>query len=126
MPIQTNVQLEKTTPEYLYFLINGTLDREDYLEIIPKVNQAIERNNKIKLLMELTDFQGWTIGAAWEDLEFRVSHVNRIECIAVVGDEQWINGMATFVKAFPRTKVQFFEPDQREDAREWLLQKTVN
>ena len=61
------------------FLITGKLKKKDFNAFIPIVESSIKIHGKINLLIELKDFHGWTVGAAWEDTKFGVRHFNHIE-----------------------------------------------
>jgi hypothetical protein len=75
------------------------------------------------MLLELIDFHGWTVGAAWEDTKFGFRHFNDIRRLAIVGDKDWEKGMAFFCKAFTTAKVRYFDANkegQREAAKSWV------
>ena len=46
--------------------LTGKLDREDYLAFGPVVERLVKQHGKIRMLVEMTDFHGWTAGAVWE------------------------------------------------------------
>ena len=48
--------------------------------------------------MEMHDFHGWDIDAAWQDIQFDVKDFNDIERLAMVGEKQWARWMSTFWK----------------------------
>jgi len=39
----------------------------DYEHFVPQVEKIMESRDKIRLLILLNDFKGWTAGALWED-----------------------------------------------------------
>ena len=96
-----------------YLLIIGKLDKEDYDIFVPILETAIKTHGKIRLLVELRDFHGWTVGAAWEDTKFGVRHFNHIEKLAFIGDQQWERNLATFAKVFTRAEVRYFFINKR-------------
>ena len=67
-------------------------------------------------------FEGWTLGAVWEDLKFGCKHFNHIERIAIVGDRKWEKAMAIVCKPFTRAKVRYFEMTDLESASSWIVE----
>ena len=101
----------------------GKLTSEDYAAFVPRVEGLIARHGKIRLLFEMHDFHGWTLGAFWEDVKFDLKHINHIERLAIVGEKRWQQGMSTFCKPFTTARIRYFSQDQIEQATEWLGQE---
>ena len=100
--------------------LSGKLSKSDYERFTPRMEQLIHENGKLRLLVTMHEFDGWTAGAFWEDLKFDVKHYRDIEKIAFVGDERWEKGMSTFCKPFTGAQIRFFWPTQMEEARAWV------
>ncbi|MCH7228248.1 STAS/SEC14 domain-containing protein [Haloferula sp. A504] len=106
--------------------IQGQLDKGDYETFVPEVERLIRTHGKIRLVVELENFNGWDTGGLWEDIKFDIKHFTDIERIAIVGDEAWERGMALFCKPFTKAEVKFFGPDQREEAHHWVAADLSN
>lgn len=109
--------------KFIHLKVVGKLEKEDYDFFVPKIDQQIEQYGKVDMLVELTDFQGWTMGAAWEDTKFGIRHFNDIERLAIVGDKSWEKGMTIFSKVFTGAKVRYFDAKQagmRDKAERWV------
>lgn len=104
----------------LEIALTGKLVREDYDTFVPAVNQAIKTQGKIRMLVVMHDFHGWTASAAWEDTKFGARHFRDIERLAMVGETKWQHGMVIFCKPFTMATVRYFERDKLEAARAWL------
>jgi polyribonucleotide nucleotidyltransferase len=72
------------------------------------------------VLLEMSDFHGWELGAAWEDTKFTFRHFNDISRIAMVGDRTWEKGMSTFCKAFTKAEIRYFDSGEKEKAIQWI------
>lgn len=107
--------------KYIDLKITGKLEAEDYEVLVPELEEQINTHGKISMLLELLDFEGWTMGAAWEDTKFALKHFNDIERIAVVGDKSWEKGAAYFFRAFTHAKVNYFDVQERDEAFSWLV-----
>ncbi len=115
-----DLEVRTTTPPVLSAVITGKLEREDYEELVPAVETLINEHGKIRVLVELVDFHGWSVGALWEDIKFDAKHFNDIERVAIVGDKAWEKGMSVFCKPFTTAEVRFFEVGEADEAGKWV------
>lgn len=118
--MNTNVELASVGNQ-LHVRITGKLTKEFYDRLEPAVEEQIAEHGKLRLLVELIDFHGWTAGALWEDIKFDVKHFNDIERLALVGDSKWEQGMAVFCKPFTTAKVKYFDRSELDQAEQWLV-----
>jgi hypothetical protein len=125
MPIGFDeIQLEKSPVGNIVTLkFKGQVSKEDYAEFVPQLEYFMERGGKLRLLIELHDFEGWTLGAVWEDTKFAARHFNDIERLAVVGEARWERGMTMFVKPFTTATVKYFDMQDIGRARQWIRDK---
>ena len=101
--------------------LTGKITAEDYSHFVPVVERLVKAHGKIRMLVEMHDFHGWTAGALWEDIKFDVKHFSDIERVAMVGESQWQHGMAVFCKPFTAAEVRYFDRTEIEQARAWLM-----
>jgi len=102
--------------------ISGKLNKEAYEKLVPVVDQQIKESGKVRILLILDDFHGWTMGALWEDMKFDLKHWNHIERLAIVGETKWEAGMAVFCKPFTTAKIKYFDHAKLDDARKWIAE----
>lgn len=95
----------------------------DYEHFVPQVEKIMESREKIRMLIQLNDFRGWTAGALWEDTKFGIRHFNDVERLAIVGDKEWEKTMTLFLKPFTRAEVRYFDMTELDWAREWIGKK---
>ena len=100
--------------------LTGKLAKEDYEHFVPAVERLVKAHGKIRMLVEMHDFHGWTAGALWQDIKFDARHFADIERLAIVGEKKWQHGMAVFCKPFTSAKVRYFDRPAIDQAREWL------
>ena len=115
------LQIEKEAAgKIVYVAVSGKLEKEDYEVLVPEMERGIYQHGKVRLFLELLDFHGWSIGAAWEDTKFGVKHFNDIERLAIVGENKWEKGMAIFAKPFTTAKVRYFDIAERDESECWI------
>ncbi|ROQ30547.1 STAS/SEC14 domain-containing protein [Gallaecimonas pentaromativorans] len=103
--------------------VRGKLTKADYATFIPAFEQLIQTKGKQRVLLDMSGFQGWAWGAAWEDLKFGVRHFSDIEQLAIVGENRWQHCLAAFCKPFTKTQVRYFDSKEGTKARAWLAKE---
>jgi hypothetical protein len=101
--------------------ITGVLSREEFARSEDDLKAELDRVGSARLLCVLHRFQGWEAGGDWSNLGFYTKHGNKIERIAIVGDEQWRDLAMMFASAdLRKAPVEFFTEQDMARAREWL------
>jgi hypothetical protein len=100
--------------------LSGKLTKEDYAHFVPEVERLIKDHGKVRMLVRMHDFHGWTMGALWEDIKFDLHHFADIERLAIVGEKRWEAGMAAFCKPFTRAAIRYFDPSKADEALPWI------
>lgn len=116
---------DASEPEERVFALQviGKVEKADFDVLGPRLDGVLEEHGKLSLLIELVDFEGWTAGAAWEDIKFALKHFSDIERIAVVGDSRWEHGMTVLAKPFTAADVRYFDVEDKEAAARWVRQR---
>jgi len=104
----------------LGFKLSGKLHDEDYKAFVPRVDEAVAEEGKVRMLVEFHDFHGWDLKALWEDTKFATTHCTKIERIAMVGEKTWEKWMANVCKPFTMAKVRYFDAAEVDAAWKWL------
>jgi hypothetical protein len=120
MPVQL---IEIDGGRILEVRITGKLEHDDYRQFVPQFESLLKTHEKISVLVEMTDFHGWSGSALWDDLKFDIKHFSDIERLAMVGDKKWEKGMSFFCKPFTTAKIKYFDSSEESAARMWLAAK---
>lgn len=100
--------------------LSGKLAKSDYEHFVPVVERLVSQHGKVRMLVTMHDFHGWTVGALWEDIKFDWKHMGDIERLALVGERKWEGGMATFCKPFTRATIRYFDAAHANEAMNWI------
>ncbi len=75
----------------LVFKAIGTLTHEDYEAMTPLLESRLHslEGQPIKMLVDITEFEGWELRAAWDDFKFGLKVGLKIDKIAIYGDKNW-------------------------------------
>jgi hypothetical protein len=93
---------EEADGRIMVLTLSGKLDKQDYAHFMPEVERAIKKHGKIRLLVEMREFHGWSLGAMWEA------------------------GMATFCKPFTTASVKYFDETKSNEASAWIHEGVVS
>lgn len=103
--------------------ISGKLSRKDYEVFVPVIERLISEQGKVRMLIEMHDFHGWTAAALWEDIKFDAKHYADIERLALVGEGKWEKGMSVFCRPFTSAAIRYFDTGAIAEARAWVLEQ---
>ena len=117
MPIQFG---EENGGKTLVIHISGRVAKADYKPFVPEFERLLQQHGKLRVLFDMTDFDGWDADALWEEIKFDVKHFADIERLAVVGDKKWHQAMANFCKPFTKATTRYFDHANDAEARKWL------
>ena len=87
--------------------IAGTLGRADYDFINQRIDTQLAQegdDDELRLLLHVTDFDGFTLRGFWEDIKSEVTYYSRIERVALVTkkDLSTVVNVADFVTPVSR------------------------
>ncbi len=99
--------------------VSGKLVKDDYRHFVPEVERLIEKHGKVRVLLEMNDFHGWSPGALWEDIKFDMKHFSHLERVAMVGEKPWQKGMSKVCRPFTTAKIRYFDRSALTEARQW-------
>ena len=83
----------RNSPLMQVFAGLGKLSKEDYTAFMPAVERLVSQHGRIRILLQMHDFHGWTAGALWADTKFAAHHFRDIERLAMVGETKWQHGI---------------------------------
>jgi hypothetical protein len=116
MPIQIE---EESDGQAVAIHITGKLVDADYARMVPELDRLIQHNGQLRLLFELTKFEGWQPGALWDEVEFDLKHFADIERLAIIGDRKWEQDMAAFYQPFTKATIRYFDLADADKAWQW-------
>lgn len=98
----------------------GTLTHEDYEKITPLLETALEGTTDpvVNVFFDGTEFEGWDLHAAWDDLKLGLRHGRKFNKIAFYGNERWQSIMSKVGSWFFSGEVRYFEDSI--EAINWL------
>lgn len=105
----------------LAFRAVGRIEAADYETVLtPAIEAAVAEQGKIRLVFELgSAFEGYSAGAAWEDVKLWTPHLTKWERSAVVTDHRWITDAIRVFRVLMPGDVKVFPAGELEAALAW-------
>jgi len=99
----------------------GKLTHEDYQQITPMIDSALEGVNdpKVNLFFDGSELDGWELRAAWDDFKLGMKHKKEFSKIAIYSNKKWMETSAKIGNWFMSGEIKYFENNKQ--ALSWLL-----
>ncbi len=102
---------------------SGRLTDEDYKHFLPILEDLINREGPVSLFVDMEDFEGWDMKAAWDDVKFGITHDVDFKRIAIIGDKPWMEWMTRISDIFFSAEMRYFSVAEKQQAMNWLQEK---
>jgi hypothetical protein len=120
--------IDELEDHVLGFRIEGKIGAHDLQEQLDDLNERLASHNQISFYVEVLDWEGISFEALLKDIKYGITHIQvltQLNRTAVVTDEDWVKTLARWEsKLFPGIEFKDFPLDQRDEALEWINQKT--
>ena len=113
--------IERVNDEFIMVLkATGKLTHADYEVMTPMLDSALKEveKPKVKVLVDVSEFEGWELRAAWDDFKIGLKHGSSFEKIAIYGNKNWQELAAKVGSWFISGEIKSF--DDYEKAVLWL------
>jgi hypothetical protein len=100
----------------------GSVTKSDYDQLLPLIQKLVQAQGDIRLLLDLTEFQGENIDALKKDLTLGQDLSGKVEKMAIVGDKKWEKWTTKLMDSFSAKGAEFFKNADIDYAWTWLRQ----
>jgi SpoIIAA-like len=102
------------------FEATGKLHAEDYRDVLlPALERAATEGGGIRCVIIITNFDGLSAGAVWQDLKMGVEHLRAWKRVALVTDIEWMTHLTTLFGWMTPGEVKHFPLTERTAAIAW-------
>ncbi|MET4693216.1 STAS/SEC14 domain-containing protein [Endozoicomonas lisbonensis] len=120
-----SINIENIEDESILVLnVFGKLTHSDYESFTPALESAINQapDSTVKLLVDISDLQGWELRAFWDDCKMGLKHNKDFKQIALLSNKNWQDIAAKVGNWFLAGELKSF--GNKDDALNWLSQGT--
>jgi hypothetical protein len=106
---------------FIELTMAGKLTHEDYKVFVPMIDKALKKAKglEVDMLVDMRQFKGWEMLAAWDDMKFGLKHRNSFSKMAIIGNKKWEELSTKMMDHMMGGESKFFK--SREKALAWLL-----
>ncbi len=106
----------------LGFRAIGKVTAEDYENVlVPDIEAVFALNDKLRLLYQLgPEFEGFELGAVWDDAKLGLRHLNGWDRVAVVTDVPWVRTMTEAAGFLAPASARLFHDAEFDAAMAWI------
>ncbi len=113
------VDAKEEAGDLVHLMVRGRLTTPDQAALVYFITKAVQRHGRIRLLVTLDGFEGWTADEGWDEAGLRIPDDTAVVKAAFVGDARWQDEMFAFVaKPFRTIPTEYFTTEAA--ARAWL------
>ncbi|GAB5561791.1 MAG: STAS/SEC14 domain-containing protein [Synoicihabitans sp.] len=100
----------------------GILTAADYeTRFQPYIEEIIEKYGKVNVVLHLDEqFEGWDLGAMWDDASFSLKHRHDFNRLAVVGAQAWFKWAMNLGSKFLDGQFMTFASNDLAGAIAWV------
>ncbi len=113
--------LPESEEKILAVRVVGPITNADYQTFVPDFLKALPEAGTTRLLLDLTEFEGWEDEAARsQGFWLRTTRSGAFERVATLGHYRWRAEIGDLANAWPMTEVRQYEPAEKDEAWVWL------
>jgi hypothetical protein len=110
--------MPESVGELVSLKVVGRLTDADYFDILPKLIAVADREGGLRLIADLSDFEGVEWHLAYEQSAFGKPHWGKLKRVALVGTHNWTI-LAARIAADVSADVRIFAAGKYAAALEW-------
>ncbi len=111
----------ETRGKILVLKMSGVMKKEHLDEASELVTEKIQESELGSLLVDMRHYEGAEdLKTMWNEFKLVTANKNSVEKIAIVGNLDWQKLATLIVSPFTKATERFFEPDEIDDAINWL------
>ncbi len=112
--------LDNTKEKIIAFKVFGKVIKTDYDVLNPLLEKTEKEYEAVRLFIEIGDIEGITAEALIKDIATYFKHAKHIEKVAVIGQGKMEKVWAKIADPFIRADVNYFLPEEKDIAVEWI------
>jgi hypothetical protein len=97
----------------------GRMTDFDCRVMLPRLIETIEREGTLRLIIDLTEFDGWEWRGSYDESCFGIKHWPSLAKIAFIGTKGWAHLDARIAAKLAPAEVRFFPEGDRAEALAW-------
>ncbi len=111
----------QTRGKILVVKLTGVLEHGHLQEANDLVEEKLQGLENARVMVDMRHYEGAEdFKTLWEEFKFVTTNRDGVEKIAVIGELDWQKLATLIVSPFTHAHEKFFEPEEMDDALQWL------
>src|SRR6516165_4934596 len=102
------------------FEASGKLRAEDYRDVVLPALERAAKSGEVRFLIVMSEFDGMSGEALWQDLKVGIEHFRAWKRIALVTDIEWITHLTSLFGWLTPGEMRTFSLSERDQAVAWV------
>ena len=116
------IKTEIISGNALKITVPEKLNADDFPKIAPQIDSVIRQYGKIRLLIDVSRFEGWENNAALENhTKFVKTHQQKVERVAVIAGPKWQHWVIGLIRLFLHPEVKAYDKSDENEALRWIV-----
>ena len=117
------IKVERLSANALRVAASERLTLSDFRLLAPPIDAMVDRNRKLRLLVDLSEFEGWENLKAFElHSGFVKTHQMYVERLAVIASPEWPAWLIETGRMFLHRDAKAFNRAQEAEAMRWVAE----
>ncbi|MCE7792897.1 STAS/SEC14 domain-containing protein [Salipaludibacillus sp. CUR1] len=104
----------------LEIVVDEKVTKDKVKEVESKFLQLKDKNDKVNLLVDIKDIEGYSMRGMAMDLRAMAKYTKDVDKIALFTNEKWVAQIRRLSRFVPSLNIKQFEHGEREEALNWL------
>ncbi len=113
-------KLSDMPPGVIGFEASGKLHAEDYRDVVLPAIERAATVGDVRFVIVMTEFDGMTGGALWQDLKLGIEHFRAWRRIALVTDISWMHHLTDMFGWMTPGETKTFSVAELDAALAWV------
>lgn len=100
--------------------ISDKIEKEDYEQLTPLIEQKINQYGNVKMYFELDDIDKMDVSTMWKELKFDGKNSDKVSKVAIVGKHKREKFLTQIKSMLTSGETKFFKPTDKDAAIKWL------
>lgn len=123
------IEVLSTADGLVSIRVSGKVEKQEWEQVTDTVNEAMSQHEQVTLYANLSDLEGMSPGAIFEDMRFslkNLSNLDQLGRVAVVTDSILIEkATEASAKIFSDLEARVFSQEEDAEARLWVEPRTA-
>ena len=114
------IDIDTQRDDIVGFRMSGTVSEVDMKPLFMKLTEKLQFHQRLQLLIEYVDDQGFSLDTLIEDVRYRFGESGIFEKTAVITCRDWLQSASQLAHELKETQLKSFHYSEKDRAFRWI------